>query len=404
VSGDRLLLLGAADADGLERELWDLRRTAEGASPSELAQRNRQVAEAGTARAGVVASDADELSERLERLGDWLGAGELETGNLRVGRGLVLGSAEGTPRVGFLFPGQGAPVLSQPGFLAERFAAVREVYEQAGPLERDGDVPPELVQLATVTASLAGLRALESLGIEADFTVGHSVGELTALHWAGSLDTEAVLRIARARGEAMTKHALAEGAMASVEADAETFERVLDGADVSIACFNSPRHRVVSGTMGAVDAVVARAWEVEGAGATRLHVVGAFHSPLMRDAVPVFERYLAGEELGAPNKAVFSTISGAALEADADLRDLLVHQISEPVRFVEAVDAAGPAQLLLEVGPGRMLSGLVREFAPAPVLPLRVGHSSPQAFLTAVGAAYAVGATIRPESLAPNGD
>ncbi|MEK6251313.1 MAG: ACP S-malonyltransferase [Actinomycetota bacterium] len=396
----RLLLLGGEDAAALSGQLEELRASASRASS--IADPGIGLAptpsEEQPLRAGVVASDPEELLQRLEVLGGWLGEGEPD--GLRAERGLALGRARERPRIGFLFPGQGAPVPTNSGYLVEWLPEAAAVYEQARALKAADEVPPALVQLSVVTASVAGLRALAMLGIEADFGLGHSVGELTALHWAGALDEGAVLRVARRRGEVMTDHATAAGAMANIEADEETFSGIVEGAEVTVACVNSPRHRVVSGTNKAVEEVLERARGRDDAKAVRLRVVGAFHSPLMRDAVPVFDRYLAEEDFGMLQRPVYSTITGAELEPGAGQRALLVRQMTEPVRFLDAVqDAVDGTDLLLEVGPGRMLSGLVAEFAETPTVPLRVGHSSPQGFLTAVGAAYAVGAPIRADRL-----
>lgn len=397
---DRLVLLGGADAESLSQQLEELRASASRAAsiadpaiePKVGPDENRPF------RAALVAADPEELLRRLEVLGGWLEEGAPD--GLRAERGLALGRTQERPRIGFLFPGQGAPVPSDAGALADWLPEAAGVYEQAKALRAADEVPPALVQLSVVTASVAGLRALEMLGIKADFGLGHSVGELTALHWAGALDEGAVLRVASRRGEVMTDHATAAGAMANIEADEETFSGIVEGAEVTVACVNSPRHRVVSGTTEAVEEVLERARGRDGAKVVRLRVVGAFHSPLMGDAVPVFDRYLAEEDFGKLQRPVYSTITGAELEPDADLRALLVRQMTEPVRFLDAVeDAVDGTDLMLEVGPGRMLSGLVAEFAETPTVPLRVGHSSPQGLLTAVGAAYAVGAPVRTERL-----
>ncbi len=399
MSEGRLLLLSGADAAALSGQLEEIQAAASRASS--IADPGIGPAEGPSEqplRAALVAADPKELLARVEVLAGWLEEGVADC--LRVERGLALGQAKERPRVGLLFPGQGAPVPSDAGALADWLPEAAAVYDKAKSLRAGQEVPPPLVQLAVVTASVAGLRALSTLGIEADFGLGHSVGELTALHWAGALDEGAVLRIARRRGEVMTEHATAAGAMANIEAEEETFSSIVDGADVTVACFNSPRHRVVSGATDAVAEVVERARERDGATVVPLRVVGAFHSPLMQEAVPVFDRYLAGEEFGGLERPVYSTITGAELEPDADLRGLLIRQMSEPVLFLDAVqDAVDRADLLLEVGPGRMLSGLVSEFVDTPTVPMRVGHSSPQGFLTAVGAAFAIGAPVRAERL-----
>ena len=392
---DRLFLLGGDDPETLVGRLEQLRRRA-----SEVTTLSEVDADAdgakGELRAAVVAADADELVKRTERLEGWLAESLPE--KLRTERGVALGQAQEQPRIGFLFPGQGAPVSTEAGYLDELLPKATTPYRDAGLLGAGG-VPTELVQLSVVAASVAGLRAMALLGIEAEFGIGHSVGELTALHWAGALDEQAVLALARRRGEVMTEHATAEGAMANIEADEQAFSRIVDGEDVSVACVNSPRHRVISGAAAAVDAVVERA-RGESATVVRLRVVGAFHSPLMNDSTPVFEQVLAEQRFAPLQRPVLSTVTGARIAADDDVSELLLRQMTEPVLFLEAVRGAlDGTDLLLEVGPGRMLSGLVAEFTDTPAVPLRVGHGSPQGLLWAVGAAHALGVSVRPDRL-----
>jgi enediyne polyketide synthase len=394
VRTDRLFLLAGDDADRLAGRLTELRgRAAAATSVSELEGDRGE----GELRAALVAAEPQELLGRIETLEGWLGEGMPD--RLRAERGLALGRRREQPRIGFLFPGPGAPVSRDAGYLASLLPEAASVYDSVAALQGE-EVPAELVQLSVVTASVAGLRALAELGIEAELGLGHSVGELTALHWAGALGQEAVLELARRRGEVMTEHASAQGAMANIEADEETFDRIVDAAEVTVACVNSPRHRVVSGATEAVDAVVERARAQDGAKVVRLRVVGAFHSPLMEESVPMFEQVLAEQEFDRPRKPVHSTVTGEPIAAGADLSELLVRQMTEPVLFLEAVrGAVDGVDLLLEVGPGRMLSGLVSEFSEVPALPLRVGHSSSQGLLTAVGAAHALGVPVNAELL-----
>lgn len=397
-----LALLGGADAASLRRQLEELRDLPLRIDDSVIRLEAPDDA-GGPLRAALIAADQDELMERAALLARWLE--EEPPDPVRIESGLVLGRAQQNPRVGFLFPGQGAPVHAESGYLDDWLPEAAAVYGQADDLQASGEVPDKLVQLAVVTASIAGLRALRQLGVEAEFGLGHSVGELTALHWGGAVDVGTGLRIARQRGEAMTAHATAAGAMATIEANEETFARLLDGASVTVACHNSPLNHVISGEVEEVDAIVARALAEDGARALRLRVVGAFHSPLMRAAAPVFERSLAEERLGRLERTVYSTISGAELSPDTDLRTLLVRQITEPVLFLEAARGAlEGTQLLIEVGPGKMLSGLVSEFAAVPTVSLCVGNSSPQGLLTAVGAAHAIGVPVRAERLRDDGE
>jgi enediyne polyketide synthase len=396
VRADRAFLLGASDSKTLAAKLAALRDRAAGAADIAGIPEETESAE-GELRAAVVAAEPAELTGRIESLRQWLAEGEPQ--HLRIDRGAALGRAKQRPGIGFLFPGQGAPVTSDGGYLEELLPEAAVPYREAGDLSA-GEVPARLVQLSVVTASVAGLRAMGALGIDADFGVGHSVGELTALHWARAIDEKDVLELARRRGEVMTEHASERGAMANIEAEEQVFSRIVDGAEVTVACFNSPRNRVISGTEEAVDTVVERAREQEGARAFRLRVVGAFHSPLMSEAAPVFERVLAEQAFGSLQRPVFSTISGNRIMEGDDVAELLSRQVTEPVLFMNAVrGAVDGADLMIEVGPGRMLSGLVSEFSPVPAIPIRVGHSSAQGLLTAVGAAWVLGADVQVDRL-----
>src|SRR5262249_13973233 len=149
-----------------------------------------------------------------------------------------------------------------------------------------------VAQPAILVACLAALGVLQDLGIEAEIAIGHSLGELAALHWAGALEAESVLRLAAARGRAMADLPGDAGAMASLAADRAAVEALLDGEPVVIAGWNAPSQTVISGPVGAVEGLVDRARRC-GWGATRLAVAHAFHSPLMAEAVEPMARALA---------------------------------------------------------------------------------------------------------------
>src|SRR5262249_26529314 len=130
-----------------------------------------------------------------------------------------------------------------------------------------------------------------------------------------------------------------------------------------------------------------------------LPVRGAFHSPLVAPAVPALERVLAQEPLQPLRRTVLSTVIGAALEPQTDLRQLLCRQLTSPVRFMEAVAAAGRVDLWIEVGPGGILCGLLAELSPTPAISLDAGGPSVTGLLEAVGAAFVLGAPVNHRAL-----
>ncbi|HEY3190208.1 MAG TPA: acyltransferase domain-containing protein, partial [Solirubrobacteraceae bacterium] len=308
--------------------------------------------------------------------------------------GILLGQIDRVPRLGFLFPGQGSPANLTGGAWRRRFAEARDVYAAAS-WPPDGDErATEVAQPAIVGASLAGLAVLARLGVEADVAIGHSLGELTALCWAGVLSTDAALRIASARGQAMASLPPPCGAMASLDAPVPDVERLIAGDGVVIAALNAPRRTVVSGDAAAVARVIDRA-RASGVGAAPLPVSHAFHSPLVAPAATALGEWLAREHLAPLRRMVISTVAGRPLTSDDDVRALVVRQVTAPVRWTEAVAAAGEVDLFLEVGPGHALTSLVGESSGTGAIALDAGGRSLSGLLCGIGAAFVLGAGVK---------
>ncbi|HYY59687.1 MAG TPA: type I polyketide synthase [Pyrinomonadaceae bacterium] len=399
-----LLLLGARNADDLERQVESLLAFASKLSHAEVADLSAQLGRTlGSCRlrAAIVASSPAELEERLQTLRSWLKDGAATRLDLRAG--LFLGVGDGEARLGFLFPGQGSPTYLAGGAFERRFGLVRELYARSGlpPAVGEG-VATSVAQPAIVTASLAALRVLYQLGIRARLAVGHSLGEFTALHWAGAMDEDSLLRIVKARGRAMAELCGQTGAMASIGAGHQEVEGLLNGRKgerVVIASFNSRHQTVVSGEATAVAKVLARA-RAKGLRAIALPVSHAFHSPLVEAAVPALALHLSLEEFQPLRRTVVSTITGNVLTPNDDLPTLLCRQVTSPVRFAESmIAAADEVDLWIEVGPGRVLSGLLTEFGDTPAVALDAGGPSLRGLWRAVGASFALGARINHESL-----
>jgi enediyne polyketide synthase len=430
-----LFLLAAPDREGLLGRITRLLGFASRLSRAELtdlaAALERSLAEetrgdGRTWRAGLVAATPAELDARLQTLRRWLtststytSADAAKTNNsadaretnssadapaakpaasaevflkLDANAGVFLGAGNGAARVGLLFPGQAAPVYLSGGALARRFEFVEDLYALAR-LPQAGDTrATSLAQPSIITASLAGLRVLDRLGVEASVAVGHSLGELTALCWAGAMDERALLRLASLRARAMTEGCGVEGKMVSIKASPAEVQAALNGDRVVISGFNSPSQVVVAGEAAAVDKFAARA-RSRGHGVVGLNVSHAFHSPLMSEAAALLAAGLAGEEFQSLKGKVVSTITGTAITAEEDLRELLCRQLTAPVRFTEAATAAAAeVDLFFEVGPGHILGGLVAEFINKPCVSLDAGGESLQGLLKAAGAAFASGA------------
>ncbi|HEX8078954.1 MAG TPA: type I polyketide synthase [Jatrophihabitans sp.] len=345
-------------------------------------------------RAAVVLSTPEQAESQFGKLLMLLDNGARSV--LDAEGGVFLGNAAGKPRIGFLFPGQGAGRRGDGGAIGRRFEVVEQLYRDH-PLSKGANLADTAVaQPRIATASVAGLRLLRLLGIEGAAAAGHSLGELTALHWAGAYDEATLLSIAAARGRIMAETSSDNGAMAGVMAGPELVTPMLEGEPVGIAGYNGPHQTVVSGPADAVDRICAKA-SAQGLTAMRLPVSHAFHSELVAPAADALRSHLGTHQFSEVRRRVVSTVTGDTLAADSDLPELLVRQVREPVRFTEAVTAlAGDVDLLLEVGPGTILRGLASEIAPSVVtISLETDSNSLAGLLRAVAACYVLGAPVR---------
>ena len=254
------------------------------------------------------------------------------------------------------------------------------------------DVTTDVAQPAIVRASLERLRELRRLGIEAHCAIGHSLGELTALHWAGALDEQQLLDLATYRGNAMQQLA-GDGAMLALACNESTARTLLDGEAV-IAAANGPDQTVVSGPAASVERAMERA-KSRGIRATRVPVNAAFHSPMMAPATTPLRNYVRSLATKPVGRGVFSTVTATWLARETAIAELLANQLTAPVRFREAVQAiAAEADLFIEVGPGRVLTNLA-SFAETPVV-------SSDRIEDAIAAAWIAGADVNVEALFRN--
>ncbi|HEV2991603.1 MAG TPA: type I polyketide synthase [Candidatus Angelobacter sp.] len=346
-------------------------------------------------RAAVVASSPDGLQRRLQKVDDALTSG---TQIFDPNEGIFAGFASSPPRITFLFPGQGSPVYLDGGILPRRFPALANLFAPVVPSNDSGPATTNVAQPAIVRTELAALKLLQQLGIEASAAVGHSLGELVALHWAEAFDEAALLRIAETRGKSMAGEGPVKGAMAMIAADANDVRRLLQAEPVVIAGINSPLQTVLSGEAPAVTRVVERAREM-GLRTAMLPVQHAFHSPLMAAAALSFREHLRREQLNSPRKKLYSTVTGAEI-SNADMEQLLISQLTAPVLFLSAMQAAGQqTDLFVEAGPGNVLAEITRSFLKTPVVSTDAGSNSLKGFLTAVGAAFAMGSAVEIQKL-----
>jgi enediyne polyketide synthase len=399
--GAELLVLDAADRTVLAdraAELADAAGALSYAELGDLATQLQQHAGVGRWRAAVVARSPEQAEQRLRRVAEHLADPTTSARLLAPEEGVFAGEVTGAGRIGFLFPGQGSGTQVSGGVLRHRFPEADQVYTDAALPTGADAVATAVAQPRIAAGSLAGLQVLAALGIEATAAVGHSLGELAALHWAGSFDGPALLRLAHLRGQVMSEHS-DPGTMAGISAPPEQVEPLLAGTQVVIAGYNGPGQTVVAGPEPAVAQVCEQA-AAAGLGAVPLSVSHAFHSPLVARSADALRAALTGSELASPTRPVASTVTGQWLTSDTDVVDLLTRQITEPVRFAQGVAAAATeVDLFIEVGPGAVLSRLASTVVEVPALSMDTDSRSLEPLWSAVAAAYVVGAPVRFEPL-----
>jgi [acyl-carrier-protein] S-malonyltransferase len=287
-------------------------------------------------------------------------------------------------KTAFLFPGQGSQFAGMGVGLAERYREARAVFERA-----DAAIDEELSRLcfegpedqlrltantqpAILTVSLATWAVLSARGVRPDGVAGHSLGEYSGIGAAGGLPVEELVRIVRRRGELMQAAVpVGVGAMAAVlGAGREAVELACrdasrEGSVVVAANFNAPEQTVIAGHAGAV---VAAGELLVGRGAKRivpLPVSAPFHSPLMAPAREGLSPVLAASTFAPLGCPLYTNVDAAPVTGCAAVRDGLERQVDAPVRWVELIErmVEDGFDAFVEVGPGAVLSGLVRRIA-----------------------------------------
>jgi [acyl-carrier-protein] S-malonyltransferase len=285
-----------------------------------------------------------------------------------------------------LFPGQGSQKPGMAKDLVDAFPQAREVFERADtalgtPLSRlcfDGPAD-ELTRTDNAQPALLAHGAAvwavvkERLASRVRGAAGHSLGEFTAYHAAGALPLEDAVKLVRRRGELMYETGIqVPGAMAAILGGTErTIEEICTEASASgvvvPANYNAAEQIVISGEVAAVERAMELAKAAGAKRAVRLPVSGAFHSPLMAPAADGLKAALAAARWRDPSYPVWSNVTAEAVGDAATARTLLQRQLTSPVRWVESIRnlaARFPGTTFVEMGPGAVLSGLVKRLAP----------------------------------------
>jgi len=289
-------------------------------------------------------------------------------------------------KVAFIFPGQGSQKVGMGKDLVEEFNECKSIFETADAQVglnlsdiifngNDEDLTVTYhAQPAILTTSIALLEKIKEAGIKADYVAGHSLGEFSALVASGAISFEDGVKLVHKRGLLMDKAVpVGQGAMAAVLFLApEKIEEVVSevnkqGHSVGIANYNSPTQVVITGDAPGVQLASGL---IKEAGAKRvlpLKVSGPFHSSLMKPASEEFENELGKINVDTCSIPVISNVTAKAITEADEIKELLVKQLFSPVKWNQSIQELVDlgVDTFVEIGPGKVLTGLVKAISPS---------------------------------------
>ncbi|WP_121609293.1 ACP S-malonyltransferase [Mesobacillus foraminis] len=285
-------------------------------------------------------------------------------------------------KIAFLFPGQGSQQAGMGKALAESNESVSSFFQKADEVLKENlstlifEGPQDKLTLtvnaqpALLTTSIALLEYFRQSGIQPDYTAGHSLGEYSALVAAGAFSFEDGVYAVRKRGELMEKAVPnGEGTMAAVlgldreKLSAVCEEATAEGTPVQLANLNCPGQIVISGSKQGVESAASKAKDAGAKRVIPLDVSGPFHSQLMKPAADEFRNVLDGLSIDKARIPVIANVTAAPMQDAGEIKEKLIQQLYSPVLWEDSVSAMIElgVDTFVEIGPGKVLSGLVKK-------------------------------------------
>jgi enediyne polyketide synthase len=327
-------------------------------------------------RAAIVAASPAELSMKLQKLIPLVTQGHDFVEN----KGYYYNAGITKPRIGYLFPGQGSKRFATAG----RFKQI--TIPGNYPAGQENSQQLDMIQAGIVGTSMIGLRILEQLGVQAEVGIGHSLGEISALHWSGYLDEEQAIQLAQKRGEIMHDTPGIDGLMLIVPLPADRITL----KNVEIAAINSPTQTVLSGTADNINACKADLLSQK-VPSMLLPVRYAFHNSRMKKVEDRLRDVVRELPIQKPSRKMFSTVSSSG-----DVKENLVRQLASPVLFMPAFQQADErVDLWIEVGGDKTLTPIARDLTKKPVAAIMMDGQTTQGLCETAGLVWTAGTDIQ---------
>jgi enediyne polyketide synthase len=429
-----LYLFSAATRDDLIEVLQKTIKDAAGMSYAEMADlacmHNNKVDFSEPVRAAIVANTPFDLERKLnvliDKVKEWANDRQISFENNTIAVGYKLDNL----RIGALYPGQGSQKLNMTYRLIERHDWLKEIVQKAGEIfasagtnnvissifkatdrATDGQQiitwqnelkQTNIAQPAITLTSLVLHNYLERLGIKINCVSGHSLGELMAFYAAGLLSEEALLKFAAFRGQSMAE--FGSGTMASLVCSRSQAEKYISQTTgyVTVANINAPEQTVISGEADSINQIIHQA-ENDHIGAVILPVSAAFHSNLVAEVAKAIGEYALLKTKNPKNKKIclISSTDGKQVEETVDLNAYFSFQALNKVDFISTVHALQKhCDILLEIGPGKVLSGLVSNISSdIKAFPVEINAEDDMSLNVLLGNAFVWGSNINVSEL-----